>query len=404
MKPVLLAGALCCLLLSSCAANPSRSYNTDWDTFQGSAQRIGAVPDAPRPPLQQKWTFETGGRLVYPPVVREGIAYLGSRDSRLYAVRLDDGGKVWDIDLPLGGLFSSPTLAGEQIYGGKWTPYYAVHAWDRLSGAELWSRETGELVNRPPWVLVTADTLFTHRDPAVGQEEQFKVVAEAWELAGQQTQWQTPLQGIPAVAPALSPELILYATDNDRLIALERSSGELRWQAELASEPVSTPLLHGQHAIVATATGFVYAFELETGKVAWRYQFPNATLSADLALSGELLLIPAGKQLLTFNTRTLEAGWRFRAPNELTAPIASRDFVYIGSLNQMLYVLESTRGTVAGMYRVGGEILAAPVAVDGLVLVASTDGKLYAFEEKEVVQAPVQPQQPPPQRRRPSRW
>ncbi|MBF2055362.1 MAG: PQQ-binding-like beta-propeller repeat protein [Candidatus Sericytochromatia bacterium] len=393
------AVVLAATLLQACAAQPERRFNLDWNGIQGGFERTGALPDAPRPPLKQKWVFETEGRLVYPPAVFQGQVYLGSRDSQMYALRLEDGSQVWRTDLPQGGIFSAPVIWGDAIYAGTWVPYYSVMAWDLSSGTERWATQTGEMVNRPPWVLTDALQLYTHRDPAIGDDEAIKVVAAAWDYDTREPRWEQPLMGIPAVAPALAPEAIIYATDDQRLTVLERATGKIRWQAELESVPVSAPLVHGERVMVATETGFVYAFELATGATAWRFQFKGARLSGDLALSGQRLLVPGGQFLYTFDIQTLEEGWRFRGPpTVLTPAIASPDFVYIGAANKLFYVLDARQGTVAGMYRLGGEILAAPVAAEGLVLVAASDGKLYAFEEQVLQPNPAQ------QPQRPSRW
>lgn len=398
MKKISLS-LLAMVLLSACAAQSERRFNTDWNGVQGGFERTGALTDAPRPPLKQKWVFETEGRLMYPPAIVQGLAYFGSRDSRMYAVRLEDGSQVWSTELPQGGIFSAPVVWGDALYAGTWVPYYSVMAWELASGTDRWARQTGEMVNRPPWVLTDAVQLYTHRDPEIGDDESIKVVAAAWDYETRQPRWEQPLTGIPAVAPALAPEVILYATDDQQLTALDRATGKVRWQVELASVPVSAPLVSGERVMVSTETGFVYAFELATGATAWRFQFTGARLSGDLALSGSRLLVPGGQFLYTFDTQTLEEGWRFRGPpTELSAPIASPDFVYIGAANNLFYVLDARQGTVAGMYRLGGEIIAAPVAANGLVLVAAGDGKLYAFEEQVLQPNPAQ------QPQRPSRW
>lgn len=389
IKKALFRGALSLswLLLSACAVQ--RQYNPDWNTPRGNFQRTAAVPDAPHPPLQQKWTFETKGRIVYAPTVYQGTVYLASRDSELYALRLSDGAQIWKQDLDQGGLFQSPTATAETLFGGKWTPFYTVSAWKREDGSLLWSHQTGDLVNRPPWVLVDETQIYTHVDPALGTPVEVRVLATAWDRQDQHKVWETPLKGIPTVAPALTDELYLLATDDERIQALDKATGEVRWSVPLSGKPVSAPLIHQGKVLVATEAGFVYALALTDGKTVWRYQFPHAHLSGDLALEGRTLFVPAERYLFSFDLVNLEPGWKFLAPNTITAPVVSQDQVYLGCANRMLYVLDRQQGYVAGLYRTGGEILAAPVAAGGLILVGSVDGKLYAFEERPVEKQPA---------------
>ncbi len=367
------------MILLSCALQ--RQYNADWPTLQRNSARQADVIDAPVPPLIEKWRFETQGRLVYPPVVKDGRAYVGSRDGSLYAVNLADGSKLWETPLEQGGLFSSPTWFQGLLYGGKWAPFYAVYAFDAATGEEQWRKETGDLVNRPPWVLVDEERIYTHIDPDRNQPEEIGVIMQAWDPKTQEKIWQQPVLGVPAVATALSPTHLLVATDEEMIYALDRATGEIVWKAAIAGSSASAPLVKDGTIYLASKTGFIYALDDKTGELKWRYQYPDASFSGDLALSGDSLVLPAGQFLYRFGLRDREPIWRFRAPKLITGAVASRDLVYFGCENHQLYVADLEKGFIKGMYRTGGDILATPVLAAGLVLVSSADGFLYAFEE-----------------------
>ncbi len=384
------------LLLASCASVPQREFNADWPNGQFDAARTGSVVDAPRPPLQLKWSFATEGRIIAPPAVKDGVVYLGSRDSKIYALNLADGTKRWDIQLEQGGIQGAPALTDTTMFAGKAEAYYYVYSWDRVAGTDGWSRQTGELIGRPPWVLPDETRLYTHLDPEVNAPENVQTRMAALNQSNGETIWATPIGGVPEVPPALSETLLLTASSDEKLYAFDRETGAIKWQAELTGKPASSPLVHRGRVYVSTISGALYSFELDSGKVAWRHQFPDVSLQGNLALSGQLLLVPGLKGLYTFDTDKLEPRWTFRSPQEVTAPVASRNFVYLGCANNMLYVLRIENGSAAGVYRTGGEILASPVLAGGFVLVGSSDGKLYAYEEQPPREAPRQPQQKPP--------
>lgn len=373
-----LAGLLSMSLLA-CAVQ--RQYNDDWPTLQRNTARQADVDDAPVPPLIEKWRFETQGRVVYPPIVKAGKAYVGSRDGNLYAVNLADGSKLWETPLEQGGLFSSPTWFQGLLYAGKWAPFYAVYAFDAATGEEQWRRETGDLVNRPPWVLIDEERLYTHVDPDLNQPEAIRVILQAWDPQTQDKLWQRPLPGIPAVATALSETHLLVATDEAELYALDKATGEIAWKTEITGSSASAPLVKDGTIYLASKTGFIYAIDDASGALKWRYQYPDASFSGDLAWSADSLLLPAGQYLYRFGLRDREPIWRFRAPQSITASVASQELVYFGCENNNLYVVDLAKGYIKAQYRTGGAILAPPVLAAGLVLVGSTDGQLYAFEE-----------------------
>lgn len=391
-KSVILLLGLC---LSACAAtSDERHFNPDWPPRAADGSRLGSVEDGPRPPLKQKWIFQTEGRIITSPAVKGGQVYLGSRDGRVYAVELASGAKLWEAEIEQGGLYGPPAATETGLFAGKAEAYYFVYGWERLSGKELWSRQSGELLNRAPWVLADADRVYTHFDPPPADGGAVGVRITALNSATGETLWQTPAGGVPEVSPALGGELLLVACNDNQLYAFDRISGALRWQAPLDSKPASAPLVHQGRVYLSTQEGFVTALNLADGKIAWRYQFPQTLLKGDLALSDSLLLIPGPKGLYTYDISALEARWVYRMSQEITAPVASREFVYFGSANRLLYVLRLANGSLAGTSRLGDEILAAPVLAEGLVLVGASDGKLYAFEEAPQPRQTAAPQRP----------
>ena len=402
---------LCLLFLTACAAQKP-SYHEDWPALHQNNQRYPTLKAGPVPPLKEAWSFQTKGRLLYPPIAVNGTVYLGSRDSHLYAIDAATGTQKWKTPVEVGGLFSSPAFALGKLYGGRWNPYYHIYSWDATTGKELWQKRTGDLVNRPPWVLTAGTSLFSHEDPPVGAPEDQKIVQTGWTLSesteGADTtnpvlRWKTPLPGIPKTAPAYANETLFVALDNQFLYALAADTGKISWQLELAGEPASAPLIQNQTLFLTTRNGYIYAVNTRSGELRWRYQFvdqSNSPLRGDLALAKNQLLIPAERMLFTFDINNREPGWKYRFPGLITAPVVSKEHVYLGSSTRALYVMDREKGYIVASYVTPGEILASPILLQGKVLVAGADGKLYAFEEEP------RPQTKKVEQRRPSnaRW
>lgn len=388
-----------CFLWTSCAASQPR-YHEDWPALHQNAERSPVLRSGPVPPLKEAWTFQTEGRLLYPPVAQSGILYFGSRDSQIYAVDASTGAQVWKTPVEVGGLFSSPTIVQGRLYGGRWNPYYFIYGWDAATGELLWQKETGDLVNRSPWVVAQQEpsptqdgalltVLYSHQDPPLGASlEAQKVVQTAWEIDPEKTakprlRWQQALPGVPTVASALAPrtQALLVALDNQRLYALSQKEGRILWQQELVGEPASAPLVRDDQVYITTRNGYLYVFELATGALKFRYQFIDAVLYGDLALADQQLFVPGERMLYTFDLSHREPGWKYRFPGLITAPVVTHDHVYVGSTTRSLFVMDRKKGYIVGSYLVSGEVLASPVLLGGKVFVACTDGKLYALEE-----------------------
>ncbi|PIQ26711.1 hypothetical protein COW36_00865 [bacterium (Candidatus Blackallbacteria) CG17_big_fil_post_rev_8_21_14_2_50_48_46] len=369
--------------LISCA--PQRPpYAEEWPVYQANQGHQGYVPAGPEPPLKEKWTFETKGRIVEAPVLAGGQLALTSRDGWVYLVDPETGQMLWKEEIGQGGLGSSPVFYGEHLLGGTWTPYYFVYAWERAGGKRIWERQTGEILNRAPFVLAAQETVYFNADPPLSAPADVLSVMTALSLPDFKPLWERPLKGAVQTMPTLALEhdlLFIALSEPPSLQALDRKTGELRWSFELDSKPMTTPLWGEGRVYVGTEAGYLYSLIPMTGKIDWRFQIPNDRIRKDLALAEHQLLITGEKYLYAFDTRELALQWRFRSTQALTAPVATQKHVYVGSENKLVYILDRLTGNVQGYAVTKGEILGSPMIVGPYLFVGTSDGKLYAFEE-----------------------
>lgn len=158
--------------------------------------------------------FPTGDKVWSTPVVANGVAYFGSLDHKVYAIRVDDGTLQWEFKTD-GGVVASPLVIDGRVYVGSFDRnFYAI---DAVSGDEVWR--------------------FTE--------------ASNW-------YWGAAVAGGGAIlAPSLDG--ILYA--------LEPRTGSLRWIVSAAERIVGAPALVSEMVAVASDDGRVLLASLEDGDV-----------------------------------------------------------------------------------------------------------------------------------------
>ena len=148
--------------------------------------------------------FQTGDEIWSTPAVRDGVAYFGSQDHTIYAVRLSDGEEVWSYRTG-GAVVARPLLHKGLVIVGDFDR--RLYALDARSGALRWEFEAGS------W----------------------------W--------WATPVSsGRVIYAPAMDGKV--YALDEN---------GALLWEHELGEPIVSSPALLDQTLVVGTAGGALAA-------------------------------------------------------------------------------------------------------------------------------------------------
>lgn len=88
--------------------------------------------------------------------------------------------------------------------------------------------------------------------------------------------WDVYRLGLRDVAPRLTPEAVVAATD-DGMAAFSRSDGSRMWETAVA-ERANSPVIAGGLAVTSTWEGAVVAIDLSDGRVAWKVALPGPSL------------------------------------------------------------------------------------------------------------------------------
>jgi outer membrane protein assembly factor BamB len=95
------------------------------------------------------------------------------------------------------------------------------------------------------------------------------------------TQWDVARLGLRDVAPRLTADLVVAATD-DGMAAFRRSDGAKVWDTPLAAR-ANTPVVVGSRAVTSTWEGDLVALDLGTGAVAWKVALGGASIGPPAA-------------------------------------------------------------------------------------------------------------------------
>ena len=169
---------------------------------------------------------------------------------------------------------TAPVAAGAIVVLGEADGH--VRARDLATGAERWSHPTARSLQAPPVVddrgrvlVGTTDRRFVALDAADGDAD-----------------WTWRLGAAVHQPAAVFERLVLFATHEDVLYALDRGNGHMQWRAPLPSRPLSGPVLFGGAVIVAChgarpGETFLIAFHARSGE-----------RQGDLKVPGEARTLP----------------------------------------------------------------------------------------------------------------
>jgi outer membrane protein assembly factor BamB len=98
-------------------------------------------------------------------------------------------------------------------------------------------------------------------------------------------QWQVTVPGIGLSPPALDPARIVVST-RDRVVALDRASGEVEWQVGVPDGDAGPVVYAGDVVLYGTETGALVAVDAAGGEPRWSIRYPGAVRAAPVVTAG----------------------------------------------------------------------------------------------------------------------
>ena len=176
-----------------------------------------------------------------------------------------------------------------------------------------------------------------------------------------------------------------------KLAAINIKDGEVLWEAQVSqpsgnteleriSDITSDPVVDDQQVCAIAFQGRIACFDTAQGSALW-----NRDISSDkgiMVLSKYLYLTEVGGAVISLDKITGSTTWKNGQLllRRITAPYALGNFVLVGDFEGYLHGLNSADGNfVARIKLEGGAIVAAPLEMDGGLLVQTRGGDLYSL-------------------------
>ncbi len=272
-------------------------------------------------------------------IIADDSLFVGSLDGRLVGLNKSDGSRLWPVDSMLGtsgtAIYGAPAVEGDLVYVGGYNG--KVYAVSSSTGALRWvyPREGslepifgGVVASQGRVYFGSADGKVYALDATTGDR--------AWQPfeTGDKI-WSTP---------AIDGETIYIGSFDNKLYALDAIGGSKKWEFETGGAIVSTPLVYENTVYIGSFDRYLYAVDATDGSLRWRSE--------------------------------VEADKWFWAK-----PVVYNNVIYAPCLDAKVYILDAKSGReVAGAVELESPISSSPVVVDGKVIIASQEGKVYSLD------------------------
>ena len=169
-----------------------------------------------------------------------------------------------------------------------------------------------------------------------------------------------PLDSSPAVVDGL----VYLTTGDGRVVALDRSTGQLAWEHRTGLVSSSTPVVAGDLIIAVFTPGLLVALDRETGAKRWEVDIDQPVLSSPIVAEGSLYFGAGDWKLHALDAATGEERWSFVTKDWIVSPVAYAD----GTV-----VVDADSGRQRLMYSTGYQSFGGGPTIDGDTVYISSD-------------------------------
>jgi outer membrane protein assembly factor BamB len=334
---------------------PSQTIRTVWSSRVGSADGSmslavssnavsvastdGQVVSFEVSTGRERWRAAVGARLSAAVGSDGRFAAVVTTDNELVA--LDEGKPVWREKLP-GRVITAPLVAGERVF--VQSVDRSVRAYDALNGRWLWQYQ------RPG-----ADPLSLAQNGVLSAFRDTLVTGYGSRMIG-----LDPLKGTPRF---------------DVSLAQPRGSNEVERLSDLVGPAVRTD----DDLCVRAFQLAVGCVNMNKGTLRWsRPQSGYQGLAAD---DNVVVGADGADRLTAWRSDTGEPLWRIERLQyrSLSTPVIWSGLIAVGDSEGQLHFLSIQDGRTVARVALDGALSAAPVVVDGTLMVSTRSGTIYAL-------------------------
>ncbi len=334
------------------------------------------------------WQVNVGdaGRYIFTPAIVGNSVFVASNRGDLVRLNAANGKTLWRLDTkaPLSG---GVGVSENMVLVG--TSKGSVLAYD-LEGKPLWqSRVSSEVLSAPQaageFVVVrSGDSRIFGLDARDGSRR--------WEY--QTTPPPLTLRSNPGVI--IVEGFVIAGMPVGKLVVLNLTNGGLVWETVVAApkgdneleritDIAGPPLVEAGRVCAATFQGRVACYETQKGGQLWAR--PASSVSSLAADDLSVYLSEDDGSVVALDKNSGASVWKQNklSYRNLSAPLATKDYVVVGDFEGQVHFLKFEDGSFAARIATdGGGIAAAPKLIeDNKVLVQTRKGGVYAIAIKK---------------------
>ncbi len=362
------------------------------------------APPAPQYPAAPKllWTHPLGAPTWAPPVVHEGVIYVGTSDGKFHAVRAADGRTAWTW-AGMNRIDGQAVVSGDSVY--FLDDKVNLVALSLTDGTLRWrtALHDEKLAGKP----VPDNPTFNHRTavPLLHDGVLYAGSSDgglyAIDAATGAKCWRHE-----ARAPIFSGvglhghDTLMFGTMDGSVVLLDRRTRNEVLRVKTGGGVVTTPVLVGDRLIAGSRDYMLYGFNVADGTVAWKFSYWFSWIESTPVVRDNLIYVGASdySRVTVLDPTTGRVHWATEVHGmNWGSPLVTDERVFTGTASQNIRGTAINHvGGIVALNRATGAVLwrlPAPPAAEGQfggyagtlalagdkVIAAGFDGNLIAL-------------------------
>jgi eukaryotic-like serine/threonine-protein kinase len=391
--------------LTGAAVLPPAPPDATSGMFRGGPDHAGTVPARGVPHVGGLlWRFQSQGPVRSSPTLAGDAVFVGSGDGNLYALDAHTGRERWRFAAGA-AVSSGPAVTSDAVFFTALDG--SIYAVARRDGKLRWRVRTGAEAALP-WGHEGTDYYSSSLVVAAG----LVIVGSgdgsvyALDAASGRQRWRVRTGGRVRSSPAVVDGTVYVGSFDGVFYTLDARTGAERWRyategASLASQRYgydrrsiqSSPAVAGGTVYVGSRDGHLYALGASDGTLKWRYAHDATSWAISSPAVRDSVVFEGSSDAHFFHAIRAGDGtelWRVETDHSVwSSPVVAGSLVYMaegaydGAGLGAIHALDAATGEERWSYRTGGGVLSSPAVGDGMLVVGSDDGGVYALRDGE---------------------
>ncbi len=382
---------------------PEPWRNDFWPQQGGYPNHVMNNLDIAEGELSRQWSTSigSGGSSAIPlttqPIVTNDHVYAMDTNHRLSAFKIENGNRVWSIDV-------SKEDEDDEVIGGGLAGYrgdiFVTNGYDELLSID---GATGDIKWRVKLISAARAAPNVINGRVFVQTIDNKLLAYSaedgsalWDHSGFEE--TSGLLGSPS--PAANRDIVVPAYSSGELYALSVENGAVAWQDNLSplrrlggmeslSEIRGLPVIDRGLVIAISYAGRIAAIDQRTGRRVWQREVSGS--ETPWVAGGQVFVLTAENKVISMSRSTGSIHWVTELPRYkdqkdregkivMVGPVVAGGRVFVAGSDGMVYEIAPQDGSVIREWSLGYSVKIPPIVAGQTMYFLSNNGTLLAYK------------------------